>query len=35
VPELAFADDDSIEAGMRLSKLIDEAVASDRDRERK
>jgi ribosome-binding factor A len=33
VPELAFAYDDSIESGMRLAKLIDEAVASDRDRE--
>jgi ribosome-binding factor A len=33
VPELAFAYDDSIESGMRLSKLIDEAVASDRARD--
>ncbi|HEV8500577.1 MAG TPA: 30S ribosome-binding factor RbfA [Casimicrobiaceae bacterium] len=30
VPQLHFAYDDSIESGMRLSKLIDEAVASDR-----
>jgi ribosome-binding factor A len=30
VPQLAFVYDDSIESGMRLSKLIDEAVASDR-----
>ena len=30
VPQLAFAYDDSIESGMRLSKLIDDAVASDR-----
>ena len=30
VPQLTFVYDDSIESGMRLSKLIDEAVASDR-----
>jgi len=30
VPELRFAYDDSIESGMRLSKLIDDAVAEDR-----
>jgi len=30
VPQLHFAYDDSIEAGMRLSQLIDEAVAGDR-----
>ena len=30
VPQLHFAYDDSIEAGMRLSQLIDEAVAADR-----
>ncbi len=30
VPQLHFEYDDSIEAGMRLSKLIDEAVAEDR-----
>ena len=29
VPQLHFAYDDSIESGMRLSKLIDEAVAGD------
>ena len=29
VPQLHFAYDDSIESGMRLSKLIDEAVAAD------
>ncbi|HEY1329587.1 MAG TPA: 30S ribosome-binding factor RbfA [Casimicrobiaceae bacterium] len=29
VPQLHFAYDDSIEAGMRLSSLIDEAVAED------
>ena len=29
VPQLHFAYDDSIESGMRLSKLIDAAVASD------
>ncbi|HVN35562.1 MAG TPA: 30S ribosome-binding factor RbfA [Casimicrobiaceae bacterium] len=29
VPQLHFAYDDSIESGIRLSKLIDEAVASD------
>ena len=33
VPQLQFAYDDSIESGMRLSKLIDEAVAQDRKRE--
>ncbi len=30
VPQLHFVYDDSIEAGMRLSQLIDDAVASDR-----
>jgi ribosome-binding factor A len=30
VPQLHFTYDDSIESGMRLSQLIDEAVASDR-----
>ncbi len=30
VPQLHFKYDDSIESGMRLSNLIDEAVASDR-----
>lgn len=30
VPELRFLYDDSIESGIRMSKLIDEAVASDR-----
>jgi hypothetical protein len=30
VPELHFAYDDSIESGLRLSRLIDEAVAADR-----
>ena len=30
VPQLHFAYDDSIESGLRLSKLIDEAVAADR-----
>ena len=30
VPQLHFAYDDSIEAGMELSKLIDDAVAADR-----
>ncbi|MCC6193341.1 MAG: 30S ribosome-binding factor RbfA [Burkholderiales bacterium] len=30
VPELHFAYDDSIEAGMKLSQLIDDAVAADR-----
>ena len=30
VPQLHFAYDDSIEAGLRLSKLIDDAVAEDR-----
>jgi ribosome-binding factor A len=29
VPQLHFAYDDSIESGMRLSQLIDEAVAAD------
>jgi len=29
VPQLHFAYDDSIESGMRLSRLIDEAVAAD------
>jgi len=30
VPQLHFAYDDSIESGMRISQLIDEAVAADR-----
>jgi ribosome-binding factor A len=30
VPQLVFVYDDSIESGIRLSKLIDEAVAEDR-----
>lgn len=30
VPQLHFVYDDSIESGMRLSRLIDDAVASDR-----
>jgi ribosome-binding factor A len=30
VPQLHFAYDDSIEAGMKLSRLIDEAIAEDR-----
>ena len=30
VPELRFVYDDSIESGIRMSKLIDEAVASDK-----
>ena len=30
VPQLHFAYDDSIESGMRLSQIIDEAVAADR-----
>jgi ribosome-binding factor A len=30
VPELHFAYDDSIEAGMKLSQLIDDAVAADK-----
>ena len=30
VPQLHFVYDESIEAGMRLSQLIDDAVASDR-----
>jgi len=30
VPQLHFAYDDSIESGMRLSRLIDDAVAGDR-----
>jgi ribosome-binding factor A len=30
VPQLHFVYDDSIEAGLRLSKLIDDAVAEDR-----
>jgi ribosome-binding factor A len=30
VPQLHFAYDDSIEAGIELSKLIDDAVAADR-----
>jgi ribosome-binding factor A len=34
VPELHFAYDDSIESGMRISQLIDEAVATDRKPDR-
>ena len=30
VPQLAFVYDDSIESGIRMSRLIDEAVSSDR-----
>ena len=30
VPQLHFAYDDSIEAGMKLSQLIDDAVAADK-----
>jgi len=30
VPQLHFVYDDSIESGMRMSQLIDDAVASDR-----
>jgi hypothetical protein len=30
VPQLHFAYDDSIESGMRLSQLIDDAVAADK-----
>ncbi len=30
VPQLHFAYDDSIEAGMKMSQLIDEAVSADR-----
>jgi ribosome-binding factor A len=30
VPQLAFEYDDSIETGMRMSRLIDEAIAEDR-----
>ncbi len=30
VPQLHFAYDDSIESGMRLSQLIDDAIAADR-----
>ena len=30
VPQLHFAYDDSIEAGMRMSQLIDEALAADK-----
>jgi len=30
VPQLGFVYDDSIESGMRLSQLIDEAIAADR-----
>lgn len=35
VPQLSFVYDDSIESGMHLSKLIDEAVAADRKNEGK
>jgi ribosome-binding factor A len=31
VPELRFVYDDSIESGMRMSKLIDEAIAADKE----
>jgi ribosome-binding factor A len=34
VPELHFAYDDSIEQGMKLSQLIDDAVAADKKLER-
>src|SRR5690348_14827754 len=30
VPQLSFAYDDSIESGLRMSRLIDEAVSADR-----
>jgi ribosome-binding factor A len=30
VPQLAFAYDDSIESGIRMSQLIDQAIAADR-----
>jgi ribosome-binding factor A len=30
VPQLAFAYDDSIESGIRMSQLIDEAIAADK-----
>ena len=30
VPQLHFAYDDSIESGMRMSRLIDEAIAEDK-----
>jgi ribosome-binding factor A len=30
VPQLRFAYDDTIEAGMRMSRLIDEAIAADK-----
>jgi ribosome-binding factor A len=30
VPQLSFAYDDSIESGIRMSKLIDEAIAADK-----
>jgi ribosome-binding factor A len=30
VPQLHFAYDDTIEAGLRMSQLIDEAIAADR-----
>jgi ribosome-binding factor A len=33
VPQLSFAYDDSIESGMHLSQLIDDAVAADRRNE--
>jgi ribosome-binding factor A len=35
VPQLSFAYDDSIESGMHLSQLIDDAVAADRRNEGK
>ncbi len=35
VPQLSFAYDDSIESGMHLSQLIDDAVAADRKNEGK
>jgi ribosome-binding factor A len=34
VPQLKFVYDDSIESGMRLSQLIDDAVAEDRSKHR-
>ena len=33
VPQLSFVYDDSIESGLALSRLIDEAVAQDRKRD--
>ena len=34
VPQLGFSYDDSIESGMRLSQLIDDAIAADKKLER-